>query len=237
MPTYGGGKARLGKEILSVIEKYEEKLDWDGEYFEPFCGLLGVGIHFAEEGRKVIACDANKDLIMMWKALKKGWTPPKSCTKKHYEELKHSNRHSAERGFIGIAAAYSGIFFAGYRVKDYHGHDFFKRARDSLLDMSEYLNKVTFLPSQDYRNFSPKGMTIYCDPPYKNNNFKSEHFSDFDHEEFWEIMREWSKHNLVFISEYKAPKDFKVVWKKKVTNTFSSRVKKQQEKLFMYKKS
>jgi len=235
MPTYGGGKARIGKEILSVIKKYEEKLDWDGDYFEPFCGLLGVGIHFAEEGRNVLACDANKDLIMMWKALKRGWMPPKSCNKKHYDELKNSNKHSAERGFVGFAAAYSGIFFAGYRVKDYNGNNFFKRARDSILNMSEYLNMVRFLPSQDYKKFSPKRMTIYCDPPYKNNNFKSEHFSDFDHEEFWDTMRKWSKHNLVIISEYKAPKDFKVIWSKKVNNTFGSHVKKQQEKLFMYK--
>ena len=45
MPSYGGGKARLGKEISEVIEE-----EWDGLYFEPFCGLLGVGIHFAKEG-------------------------------------------------------------------------------------------------------------------------------------------------------------------------------------------
>lgn len=233
MPAYGGGKARLGKEILSVIEKYEDKLDWDGDYFEPFCGLLGVGIHVAKSGRRVIACDANKDLILMWKALKRGWTPPKSCSKKYFEKLKIAKKHSAKRGFVGFACAYSGIFFAGYRVKDAHGHNFFKRARDSTLDMSDYLNKVKFLPAGDYKEFSPKGCTIYCDPPYKNNNFKSEHFSHFDHDEFWDTMRSWSKNNLVIISEYNAPRDFKVIWTKKVNNTFGSHVKKQQEKLYM----
>jgi len=235
MPAYGGGKSRLGKEILSVIEKYEEKYDWSGDYFEPFCGLLGVGIHVAESGRRVTACDANKDLILMWKALKRGWSPPKSCSKKYFESLKNSKKHSAERGFAGFSCAYSGIFFAGYRVSDSSGRNFFKKSRDGIMEMTEYLDKVKFLPASDYKKFSPKGCTIYCDPPYKNNNFKSEHFSDFDHDEFWDTMRIWSKHNLVFISEYKAPKDFKVIWKKKVNNIFSSQVKKQEEKLFMYR--
>lgn len=237
MPTYGGGKSRLGKEISKVIEKIEEKYDFEGDYFEPFCGLLGVGINFAKKERSVLACDANTDLILMWKRLKRGWDLPKTCTKDKYDKLRETKRHSAEKGFLGIACAYSGIYFAGYRVSDNNGNNFFKRTRDGLNEMTNYLDYVKFLPSSSYDEFNPKGMTIYCDPPYINNKFKSEFFDNFDHEYFWETMRKWSKHNLVLISEYTAPNDFKTVWKKEMKTTHQYKSRTRTEKLFMYKYS
>lgn len=234
MPSYGGGKARLGKEISEVIEEIEEEEEWDGLYFEPFCGLLGVGIHFAKEGRKVKASDSNKDLILMWKALKRGWKPPTSCSRDTYNKLKESSKHTAKRGFMGIACAYSGIFFAGYRPKS-KTQNFFKNTRKGLMSMVPYLKKVQFTKAQSYTKFRPKGMTIYCDPPYKNNNIQSEHFDAFDHQQFWEIMRDWAQDNLVFISEYTAPKDFEVVWRKSFGSVYHSKKKRNVEKLYMYK--
>jgi DNA adenine methylase len=240
MPSYGGGKAKLGKEITEVIQEIEENENWDGDFFEPFCGLLGVGIHIIKNNknrnRKVIACDANKDIIMMWKALQRGWIPPISCTKKKYNELKHSTKHSAERGFIGVACAYSGIFFAGYRPTS-NSQNFFKNTRTGLLNMVPYLTtgKIKFLPATSYSNFNPKGLTIYCDPPYKNNNLGGEYFSNFNNDKFWSIMKKWSKNNLVIISEYTAPKDFECVWDKNVASVYSGKRKKNTEKLFMYK--
>ena len=233
MPSYGGGKAKLGAEIADIIHEIELANNWDGDYFEPFCGLLGVGMHFAEDGRKVIACDANEDLILMLKSLQKGWTPPKTCSRDKYEKIKNSPMHSAERGFIGIACAYSGIFFAGYRMKD-NNQDYFNNTRNGLINMN--LENVKFLASNSYTKFEPAGMTIYCDPPYRGNTFKCEHFDDFDHDEFWDTMRAWSKNNLVIISEYTAPSDFKCVWSKKMKTTFNSTNKtKRIEKLFMLK--
>lgn len=234
MPIYAGGKAKIGKEIANVIQDIEQSVNWSGgKYFEPFCGLLGVGIHFAEDGRKVIACDKNKDVVLMWKALKRGWTPPTSCSKTRYEQLKQSNKHSAEKGFVGIACAYSGIFFAGYRVRN-GSRNFFKTFRTGLMKMTKHLKPVTFLDSCDYTEFEPKGMTIYCDPPYKGNNFGTEHFNDFNHNLFWNTMRKWSKNNLVFVSEYTAPKDFVCVWRKKIKSSFNTNERIQRtEKLFM----
>ena len=49
---------------------FEDTIGYEGQYFEPFCGLLGVGIHFAKEGRSVRANDINKDLILMLKQLR-----------------------------------------------------------------------------------------------------------------------------------------------------------------------
>ena len=66
---------------------------------------------------------------------------------------------------------------------------------------------------------------IYCDPPYKFNKFpvkyrtSTKKYNTFDIDEFWNIMREWSKNNYVFISEVEAPEDFVSVWER---NTYRS---------------
>jgi DNA adenine methylase len=212
----------------------EDIMDWKGNLIEPFCGMLGVGIHFAEQGRSVLANDVNKDLILLLKAIKIGWNPPPECSRKRYNEYRVSNKHSAERGFYGFACAYSGIFFAGYRIKCGE-RNFFNTFRKSLLKMKPALQKVKF-SNKSYDELHPKGMTVYCDPPYSDNSFGTEHFDDFNFEHFWQTMREWSKDNLVFVSEYTAPDDFTCVWEKELKSGFSGSTerKKRAEKLFMY---
>lgn len=184
---YAGGKSKIGKEIANFIAKYELKENGTNSnpYFEPFCGMLGVGIHFAKKGRKVKANDVNKDLIALLKKIKKGWKPSnKHPSVETYAKFKESKRHSAERGFVGFSCAYSGIFFAGYRVKNESGRDYFDTFRKGLIELKEPLSRVS-LTNKNYTSFNPRGMTIYCDPPYKNNTFKSKHFDDFDSELFW----------------------------------------------------
>lgn len=237
MPIYQGGKAKIGKEIAEFIEMMEDVLEWEGQYFEPFCGLLGVGIHLAEEGRKVVASDLNKDLILMLKAVKRGWDPPKTCSRKKFDEYKNSKKHSAERGFYGFGCSYQGIFFTSYRVRS-GKRNFFSTFRKSLLDMRPALQNVTFF-NKSYQDFNPKGMTIYCDPPYMENGFGkgTKFFAEFDFDLFWSLMRKWSKHNLVLVSEYQAPNDFICVWEKGIKSGFvgNTNRKNRVEKLFMYK--
>ena len=60
----------------------------------------------------------------------------------------------------------------------------------------------------DYKNFYIENATIYLDPPYENMTKYSEYIN---HTEFWEWCRNLAKTNKVFISEYKAPSDFKCV--------------------------
>lgn len=256
MTSYGGGKARLGKEIYKAIKEIEEEKEWESDvYFEPFCGMLGVAKHFIDDIRradsesqrddrllykKIILSDANKDIVLLWNKLKRGgWTLPKTCTRDKYEKLKYSKRHTAERGFYGVSCAYSGIFFAGYRPKSPSGQNFFQSSRKNIIETGKLLHrasrKIKILNSS-YLKFDPKGMTIYCDPPYEDNRFNIEHFNDFDSKLFWDTMRKWSKDNLVIISEYKAPKDFKCVWKKDMKSVFSGKTATRTEKLFVYKK-
>lgn len=59
----------------------------------------------------------------------------------------------------------------------------------------------------DYRNVElPDNCIVYCDPPYANTSHYGLNSRKFDNDAFWE----WARHckRPLYISEYKAPKDF-----------------------------
>lgn len=216
MTSYQGGKKRIGKRIHAVIAELERMLTGENAlaYFEPFVGMAGVLRHFAvEPRRKVTACDANVDLIMMWQALQNGWKPPRTCTRAYYDELKHSKTHSPERAFIGTVASFGAIFFGPYRL-DYNQatRNYLKEGYDALMEIKPDIQRVRFLKARSYAKHHPTGKLVYCDPPYLNNRLNTQFFQNFDHDAFWETMRKWSCENLVVVSESSAPSDFKCIW-------------------------
>jgi len=78
------------------------------------------------------------------------------------------------------------------------------------LERLESLEKVKFI-NKSYEDVEiPKEAIVYCDPPYKGTATYAEWW--FNHKEFWQYVRELSKTNKVFISEYKAPDDFKAIY-------------------------
>jgi len=237
MPSYQGGKVRLGRRIHKVISDLEHDY-YNGKkktYFEPFVGMGGVLIHFAKENnRKLVACDANADIILMWQSLQNGWTPPTKCTKEYYHILKNANEHSAERGFIGTVCAWGGVFFSTYRI-DYVNRDIMTEGCNSLMKMKNDMDNVLFLDASSYEKFEPTDFTIYADPPYKNNALANPLFKKFDHERFWDKMREWSKNNLVIISERVAPEDFVKIWTKESITTTRSFTKRYDDNLYIHK--
>lgn len=240
--SYQGGKQKLGKKIHDIISLIEadvlksekNKLD----YFEPFVGFCGVIKHFNDEDRKCFASDKNDDIIRMWKSIQKGWDPPKYCNREEYEKLKKSKKHSAKKGFIGTACSYGGIYFVGYRSRQkfkYKTINSVSTARRSVLKIKNKINRVHFLKAQSYEKFNPKKKLIYCDPPYQSNKYTQSDFFNFDSDKFWDVMRKWSKSNIVVISERKAPDDFKKIWSMKFSVTQNGKVNKQNECLFIHK--
>lgn len=223
MTAYQGGKKRIGKKIHDVIVLVEENLSPFEKlpYFEPFVGMGGVLRHFGKfpEGnlagssgtRELHASDVNTDLIMMWKALKRGWKPPLKCSRKQYETFKNSNKHSADRAFVGFVASYGNNFFNNYRLDFSSDRNYLKEGYDGLMKILPDIRNVKF-ENASYDEYDLENFLIYCDPPYKNNKLNSIHFNDFDHKNFWNVMRKWSKNNIVIISESSAPKDFKKIW-------------------------
>ena len=244
--VYHGGKFRHGKEIADVIKKIYDKQDKQiiRGYIEPFCGMCGVFQHIASllpSNLKYVASDQHESLILMWKALQNGWKPPKDCSVNRYNKLKYSSP-SAEKAYVGFSLGYGGQFFRGNR-KLYKGKHVDKSETMCILGRI-VLNHVKF-SRQGYEKYNDnvRGYIIYCDPPY--NNRESRYYSDsknsptlikFDSEKFWSWCRKMSKHNIVIVSEFSAPPDFKSVhvfdskrYAQKNTNTSS-------EHLFMYEK-
>jgi site-specific DNA-adenine methylase len=237
MTLYQGGKKRIGKKIHDVIVMIDEDLnDEILPYLEPFVGMAGVISQFSKENdRYLFACDKNKDLIMMWKAIQRGWKPPLKINKTKYLKLKKSKRHSAERAFVGIVASWAGIWFHAYRL-DYapKGKDYVKEGYNGLMNIKPNIMDVNFNHCS-YDDLNPKDMLIYCDPPYQGNKLKSKLFENFDHKNFWKKMRYWSKNNTVIISETSAPKDFKKVWCVRSYSTNKWKHKQYKDCLYMHK--
>lgn len=235
---YLGGKHGIGKKIAEYISE-QCKPDEVKGYLEPFCGSLGVFKNMTDKGYKeYIASDYHPDLIDMWKKVKENKLKlPKNISEKDYNRLKKAKSPNALKAVAGFGLSFGGKYFAGYAQNSAgnSGRVFFNEFKNSIEKIKPKIQKknVNFY-NKSYDKFNPKNMLIYCDPPYN----KTEGYStgDFNSENFWNVMRKWSKNNCVFISEEKAPKDFKVVWKKSKRRTLdhTSRFRKE-EKLYMYK--
>lgn len=81
----------------------------------------------------------------------------------------------------------------------------------------------------------PKDAIIYCDPPYQGTAEYKE--GSFNHKEFWEWVRQISKTNKIYISEYNAPDDFEILLSFSQKSTLQGGVQKHNnqpdEKLFI----
>jgi DNA adenine methylase len=246
MTAYHGGKQRGGKVIANAI--YDISMEIEDEYdftikgyCEPFCGMLGVYKHmpklFDESHPKLKykAGDINESVIKMWKASQKGWVPPSKCTEKKYMNLKDS-KSSALKGFIGHAYGFGGIYFGAFR-SNYHKYKDNKTSAKNVTKIAKELSSVKFYQPCKYTKFSNlKGHVIYCDPPYaKYNRYYDEKMNRrvFDTEKFWDWCRKMSKDNIVFISEYKAPSDFEVLFNKSKTHNYGKTTGKNSEGLFV----
>lgn len=228
MCWYVGGKKRIAKEIHDVMIQVEKEIIGEKlPYFEPFCGMLSIAVEF-DDGRQRYACDVNKDVISMWKAvINKNWKPPKmTVTKTYFDILKQNTNPSPERGFYGSTCTYRNFFMGGFDINNYKRS--LTNSWKNITNMKPKLKHINILDSKSYLNFNPQNMLIYCDPPYKSslgNINVNKYLNEFDTTLFWDVMRKWSKNNLVFISEETAPKDFKCIWKKEVNRPINGKIK------------
>tara|TARA_B100001123_G_C14975343_1_gene893344 strand:+ start:74 stop:847 length:774 start_codon:yes stop_codon:yes gene_type:complete len=217
---YLGGKQKIGKYISEQLKKIDSK-SVNG-YLEPFCGALGVMKHMTKD-YKCSASDTHCDLIELWQQVQKGkFTPPKEMTEERYLQIKELESPNALKAFVGFGCSYGGRFFGAYAQK-YVGtkkENYLQAVTNSVKKMKPLIKKVSF-KCCSYTKLRPKNKLIYCDPPYTNTKFpikyrnKTKKYDEFDNKKFWQIMRKWSKNNIVFISEIVAPEDFVCVWEKK----------------------
>ena len=235
---YVGAKHLIGRYISKYMHDHVPP-DKVAGYLEPFCGSLGVFKQMVKyKYKKFIGSDIQPDIIQMWKELQNGTLKmPKTMSEKQWLKLKDAPSPNALKAVVGFGMSFGGDFFSGY-IQKYasgSGRDFYNEIKNSLKKIQPLIQKpnVKFY-NKSYLAWHPHNMLIYCDPPYENT--KGYSTGDFDHAEFWDTMRKWSKDNYVFISEETAPSDFKVVWRKKKKRTLSKHNRfDSEEKLFVYK--
>lgn len=198
---YLGGKSKIRKEIAKIINS---ELCNTESYFEPFVGGGWILQEITCKNR--IASDGNKALITMYKELQKGWMPPDFVSESDYVKYKNTQDESDPMtAFVGFGCSFAGKWFGGY-ARSEGKNCYAKTSKNSLMKQLPLIKDVRFIYGM-YEDYEPINHVIYCDPPYADTTQYGA-FKGFDSDRFWENMREWSKRNTVFVSEYKAPKDF-----------------------------
>jgi DNA adenine methylase len=236
---YTGSKARISFEISSIINKIIEEKDIK-TYIEPFVGGGNLMENIVCENK--IGSDNNKYLIALWKKLlENGFDEiPEFISKEEYQKVKE-NKDSGifpdwYVGLCGICASYNGNWFSSYGgsavTKDGKTRNYFDESVRNIKNQIPKLKTVKF-DCLSHEEIQVNNCFIYCDPPYLKN-IKTYNSREFNHEFFWEWVRKMSKTNIVLVSEYSAPDDFKVIWEKQLAKTFpNQREKSPTEKLFV----
>lgn len=123
--------------------------------------------------------------------------------------------------WVRSACAYGGLF--GNVMAKGGNRNYVLEAKNNAIKQSPLIQDVDFI-CDSYESLSFNNCLIYCDPPYiGTSKYKTE---EFDYGIFYDWCREQSKDNILFVSEYNMPEDFKEVWSGEIkTNFYSNRKK------------
>ena len=112
--------------------------------------------------------------------------------------------------------------------------NYYDEAKRNLENQIPNLQDIVFECCEYREKTNMKNWLIYCDIPYKDT--KQYGVSrNFNHDEFWQWVREQSKNNIVIVSEQQAPEDFKCIWEQEVLRTVDNTKRvKSTEKLFIH---
>lgn len=236
---YMGSKAKIAEFIVPVIQSHIA-VSGSRTYIEPFAGGCNVIDKVKAENR--IAADKNEYLIALFKHLQAGGALPFEITKEEYDRARDNIADFPPWyvGAVGFLASFNGRFFdggyAGIRRENGKTRNYYQESKKNILNQIKGggIAGIDFMV-KDYREFKPCGCVIYCDPPYEETK---DYISakDFNRPEFWQIMREWSRDNIVLISELQAPEDFITVWEREVDRSMKAKEHfRATEKLFVYR--
>ena len=208
---YFGGKQRISKPLSDFLNL---QLKDNQTFVDLFCGSCNV-ISKINGERIKIANDKHKYLISMWIALQNGWEMPNNVSEEEYRYIKeHKDENMALTGFVGFSLSYSGKWFGGY-CRDNTNRNYCQNAKNSNNKIIEKIKDVQFYNLNYDEVDIPNGSLVYCDIPYKNTTpYCVSEVGKFNHDEFYQWVRDNSNKYEIYISEYKqnVPNDFEVVW-------------------------
>ena len=236
---YFGGKVRIAKDLSIYLNSV---LKENQPFVDLFCGSCNI-ISKIDNNRLRIANDKHYYLIEMWKALQNGWEMPNEISEEEYQYIRNNKDEKPYlTGFVGFGCSYSGKWFGGY-CRNNTNRNYCLNAKNSNLKILKKINNVVFY-NKDYDDVEiPFDSLIYCDIPYKNTTqYCKNEVGVFNHDEFYQWVRENSDKYEIYISEYKhnIPNDFEIVWEKNSKKDIRNK-KNEQEKtievLIKYKDS
>lgn len=215
---YLGSKNKISKYIASIIQSYIDKgYDY---YLEPFVG--GGNMIDKIQCSNKIGSDIDKYVIAVLTGLRDGETPPKEVSEEMYFDVKYNKDKYSDFlvGYIGYELSFGAKWFGGYVKRDdkkFRGDIY---SYNNCIKQAKYLSNIEFkcCSFDSYKDLS--GYVIYCDPPYKGaTSYKQK---NFDYELFYDWVRKMSKNNIVLVSEYSMPSDFKCIWEKTISVSLDS---------------
>jgi DNA adenine methylase len=157
--------------------------------------------------------DLDLSVIALLKAIKSGWVPPTEISEAEYHRIKAEVPESDPlHGFVKYGCSFSGRGWQGYARSS--NRNYASNAHHSLMRKTSLIKDCDF-GYGDYRQQTYQVEVIYCDPPYKGRK-KVGAQTNFNHEQFWDWVRERSETTVVLVSEYEAPEDFTCVYEKKM---------------------
>lgn len=234
--AYIGGKAKEADHILEVLN---DPL-FDGmDYLEPFVGYAHV-LRRVQNKRSYTASDDNDLLICLLKGVQTHKRLP-NISAARYDRMRDEDKVTFNHAVAAFAYSYAGKEWGGYTDIYYRNgrrHSYSEERKKYYKSlMQNDIFKRTRLRCCDYEVHRPKNKIIYCDPPYGNTTQYNGEL--FDSEWFWDVMRKWSRDNIVFISEYSAPRDFVCIASANKSMSLSGRgsAGKRRERLYVHKKN
>lgn len=237
--VYMGSKRKYCKYICPIINKYIKDNNIT-EFYDIMCG--GANLADKIECKNVYANDLSPTLIALHKQAQLDFSKIPDEGNREYWDKAYSNYKIIlqnlsndktledyqnlvdmplyEIGSIEWYASFAnGGFPRGY-AKNTETRNYYKEAyrnHNNQKDNENY-KKINFIQG-DYRNLKiPLNALVYVDSPYKNTK-PYQINKDFNHEEYYNFLRELSKTNPIFISEQTMPEDFPIIWEKEVKRT------------------
>ena len=169
--------------------------------------------------------DIHGGLIAMFKELQGGWEPPMHISEDEYNLVKNNKFNYPDHyvAFVGFCGSFAAKYWGGYaravKADRLTPRDMPNEAIKNLLNQLPSLQSVEFI-SGSYLRFPRekiKNCVIYCDPPYRDTTKYST--DAFNHDEFWQWVKDLSVDNYVLVSEYTSPDDFEKILSKDVTTS------------------
>ena len=228
--VFMGSKRRYCKYIVPIINNYIKENNVK-TFLDIFCGGANLADKIICEN--VIANDLSPTLIALHqKAQVNSKEIPSTGNREWWDEAyteykrlikevpkeKWSEESSLPLWKIGAIEWYSsfsnGGFPRGY-AKPSYGRDYYNEAyRNHYKQAQEENYKKIKFQQGDYRTIKIEpNILIYCDSPYKGTKPYAIN-PKFNHEEYYNWLREKSKTNPIFISEQAMPEDFPIIWQK-----------------------